>query len=85
MNPNRRLGVWLAIWAAMLLLLILIGGATRLTESGLSITEWNVVSGVVPPLSSAQWNDAFDKYRQIPQYQAIHAGMTIDQFKTILP
>jgi cytochrome c oxidase assembly protein subunit 15 len=83
MNPNRRLGTWLAVWAAMLFVLILIGGATRLTESGLSITEWNVVSGVVPPLSTTEWNDAFAKYRQIPQYQAIHAGMTIEQFKGI--
>ncbi len=83
MTPNRRLGRWLAVWAAMLFLLILIGGATRLTESGLSITEWNVVSGVVPPLSIAEWNAAFAKYRQIPQYQAIHAGITLEQFKGI--
>ncbi|MGH7524510.1 MAG: COX15/CtaA family protein [Gemmatimonadales bacterium] len=83
MNPNRRLGRWLAIWAGMLFLLILIGGTTRLTESGLSITEWKVVSGVVPPLSTAAWNAEFEKYRQIPQYQAIHAGMTLSQFKGI--
>jgi len=83
MNPARRLGIWLAIWAGMLFLLILIGGATRLTESGLSITEWNVVSGVVPPLSAEAWNLEFEKYRQIPQYQAIHAGMTVEQFKGI--
>jgi cytochrome c oxidase assembly protein subunit 15 len=83
MNPARRLGIWLAIWAGMLFLLILIGGATRLTESGLSITEWNVVSGIVPPMSADAWNLEFDKYRQIPQYQAIHAGMTVRQFKGI--
>jgi heme a synthase len=83
MNPNRRLGVWLAIWAGMLFLLILIGGATRLTESGLSITEWNVISGVVPPMSAAEWSAEFARYRQIPQYQAIHAGMTVEQFKGI--
>jgi cytochrome c oxidase assembly protein subunit 15 len=83
MNPARRLGIWLAIWAGMLFLLILIGGATRLTESGLSITEWNVVSGVVPPLSADAWNLEFDRYRRIPQYQAIHAGMTVQQFKRI--
>ena len=56
MQPHRPLGIWLAIWAAMLFLLIVIGGATRLTESGLSITEWKVVSGVVPPLSAAEWD-----------------------------
>lgn len=83
MNPNRRLGAWLTLWAAMLFLLILIGGATRLTESGLSITEWHVVSGIVPPLSSAEWNAEFAKYQKIPQYQAIHAGMTVEQFKAI--
>lgn len=83
MNPARRLGTWLAIWAGMLFLLILIGGATRLTESGLSITEWDVVSGVVPPMSTDAWNLEFEKYRQIPQYQAIHAGMTVQQFKGI--
>lgn len=83
MNPARRLGIWLAIWAGMLFLLILVGGATRLTESGLSITEWNVVSGVVPPMNADAWNLEFDKYRQIPQYQAIHAGMTVQQFKGI--
>ncbi|MGH7593632.1 MAG: COX15/CtaA family protein, partial [Gemmatimonadales bacterium] len=83
MNPNRRLGIWLTIWAAMLLLLILIGGTTRLTESGLSITEWNVVSGVVPPLNQAAWSSEFSKYRQIPQYRAIHTGMTLQQFKGI--
>lgn len=83
MNPNRRLGIWLATWAGMLFLLILIGGATRLTESGLSITEWNVVSGIVPPTSTAAWNAEFAKYRQIPQYQAIHSDMTLPQFKGI--
>jgi cytochrome c oxidase assembly protein subunit 15 len=83
MNPARRLGVWLAIWAGMLFLLILIGGTTRLTESGLSITEWNVVSGVVPPMTDDAWRLEFDKYRQIPQYQAVHAGMTVQQFKGI--
>jgi len=80
---NRPLGIWLTTWAAMLFVLILIGGTTRLTESGLSITEWKPVSGVIPPLDAAQWNDAFNQYRAIPQYQAIHAGMTVQQFKRI--
>lgn len=67
----------------MLFVLILIGGATRLTESGLSITEWNVVSGIVPPMNAGEWDAEFARYRQIPQYQAIHAGMTVAQFKRI--
>jgi cytochrome c oxidase assembly protein subunit 15 len=79
----RAIGRWLAVWAAMVALLVLIGGATRLTESGLSITEWNPVSGIVPPISARQWDDEFAKYRQIPQYQQLNAGMTIAEFKAI--
>jgi cytochrome c oxidase assembly protein subunit 15 len=60
-----------------------VGGATRLTESGLSIVEWKPVTGVVPPLSAAQWNDAFEGYKKIPQYQALNVGMSLSQFKTI--
>jgi len=83
MNPDRRLGIWLTIWAAMLFLLILIGGATRLTESGLSITEWKPVTGVVPPLGNAEWQLAFQKYQAIPQFQALNARMTLPEFKRI--
>lgn len=67
----------------MLYLLILIGGATRLTESGLSITEWNPVSGVMPPIGAEQWQAAFAKYQRIPQYAAMNAGMTLEQFQRI--
>lgn len=83
MGAGRRLGIWLAIWAVMLYLLILIGGATRLTESGLSITEWQPVSGVIPPIGAEQWNAAFARYQQIPQYAAMNAGMTLPQFQRI--
>jgi cytochrome c oxidase assembly protein subunit 15 len=79
----RAIGTWLAVWAAMVALLVLIGGATRLTESGLSITEWKPVSGVVPPLSDAAWADEFAKYREIPQYRQLNPGMTIADFRTI--
>ena len=54
-ETRRRVGTWLALWAGMVLLLVLIGGATRLTESGLSITEWKPVTGVLPPLDKAAW------------------------------
>jgi heme a synthase len=67
----------------MIFAIILVGGATRLTESGLSITEWKPVSGVLPPLSEAAWNEEFDKYRQIPQYELMNAGMTLSEFRTI--
>lgn len=79
----RAVGRLLAWWAATLALLVLIGGATRLTESGLSITEWKPVSGVVPPLTDAAWEAEFAKYREIPQYRERNAGMTLSEFRTI--
>jgi cytochrome c oxidase assembly protein subunit 15 len=80
---RRTIGRWLALWAASLFVLVLIGGGTRLTESGLSITEWKPVSGVVPPMTDAAWSEAFEKYRQIPQYQQMNPNMTIEGFKAI--
>ena len=74
---------WLFAVAAMIFVMVLVGGATRLTESGLSITEWKPVMGVVPPLSDTAWQEAFEKYQAIPQYRAMNADMTIDAFKTI--
>ncbi|MCU0621444.1 MAG: COX15/CtaA family protein [Gemmatimonadales bacterium] len=80
---HRRAGRWLAAWAAMVFLTVLIGGATRLTESGLSITEWKPVSGIVPPLSEADWQAEFAKYQQIPEYQQLNRGMSLADFKRI--
>ena len=74
---------WLYVVIAMLLAIFLVGGATRLTDSGLSITEWKPIHGIVPPLSDADWQEEFEKYRQIPQYQQINRGMSLDEFKTI--
>jgi cytochrome c oxidase assembly protein subunit 15 len=79
----RAVRVWLTIVAALIAVMVLVGGATRLTESGLSIVEWKPVTGTLPPLSDAQWNAAFDGYKQIPQYRELNAGMTLAQFKTI--
>ncbi len=83
--PGRRrlVGLWLAVWAAMLVLIVVIGGVTRLTESGLSITEWKPVTGILPPLSARAWNDAFREYQQIPEYQQLKRGMTLPEFKRI--
>lgn len=67
----------------MVLVLVLIGGATRLTESGLSITEWKPVTGVIPPLDHAAWESEFQRYQQIPEYQQRNAGMTLAQFQVI--
>ena len=73
------------IWAVALLVIIVVGvgGVTRLTESGLSITEWRPVSGVLPPLNEADWIAAFEKYKQIPEYREINLGMTLAGFKAI--
>jgi cytochrome c oxidase assembly protein subunit 15 len=75
--------IWLLAVAALLFAIIAVGGATRLTESGLSIVEWRPVTGVLPPLSLADWQAEFEKYQAIPQYQALNAGMTLDDFKVI--
>lgn len=83
-NPRpAALARWL--WAVALLVIgvVAVGGITRLTESGLSITEWKPVSGVLPPLTEAGWQAEFEKYKQIPEYKAINLGMTLDGFKAI--
>jgi heme a synthase len=64
-------------------IMVVVGGITRLTESGLSITEWKPVRGAIPPLTDVAWAAAFDAYKQVPQYAAIHADMTLSQFKFI--
>jgi len=78
-----QLAVWLFIVAAMIVAIVVVGGITRLTESGLSITQWKPISGVIPPLTDAQWQVEFARYSQIPQFQAIHADMTLAGFKAI--
>jgi heme a synthase len=75
--------VWLLAVAGLIALMVLVGGATRLTESGLSITEWKPVTGALPPLGHAEWDKAFEAYKQIPQYRMLNAGMTLSDFKTI--
>lgn len=74
---------WLLGVAAIVFLMILVGGATRLTDSGLSITEWRPIMGAIPPLSDADWQEAFAKYKAIPEYHVVNQGMSLDAFKTI--
>ncbi len=74
---------WLFAVAVLIFVMVLIGGATRLTESGLSITQWKPVTGVIPPLSVADWQAEFDRYKQIPQFALLNRDMTIEGFKTI--
>src|SRR6476469_6410153 len=82
-NPERAIAYWLLVCCGMIFAMVVIGGITRLTLSGLSITEWQPVSGAVPPLSHAAWLTEFEKYRRIPQYKLINAGMGLADFRYI--
>ena len=75
--------LWLYAVAGLIFAMVIVGGATRLTNSGLSITQWQPISGILPPLSGADWAAEFERYKQIPQYAAMNADMTLDGFKTI--
>ncbi|WP_269930217.1 COX15/CtaA family protein [Aminobacter sp. HY435] len=75
--------IWLYAVLVVLFALVMVGGATRMTGSGLSITEWKPIHGVIPPLNQAEWQEEFEKYQQIPQYEQINKGMTVDEFKGI--
>jgi len=80
----RIVGIWLIVGIVMVFMQVVIGGITRLTDSGLSITEWNVIKGVLPPVSALQWEDAFEKYKNhTVQHKMIHADMTLKEFKFI--
>src|SRR5436853_7891123 len=79
----RAVRWWLAAIALLIAVMVLVGGATRLTESGLSIVEWKPVTGALPPLTDAQWAEAFEGYQGIPQYRELNAGMSVEEFKTI--
>ena len=75
--------LWLIAMAVLIAVMVCVGGATRLTDSGLSITQWDLVMGALPPLSQADWEAAFALYREIPEYQRVNAGMTLGEFKSI--
>lgn len=82
-QQTRAIGRWLMFCCAVLLALVMVGGATRLTESGLSIVEWKPVTGILPPLSETAWQAELERYRASPQYQKVNRGMSLDEFKTI--
>ncbi|MEP2670230.1 MAG: COX15/CtaA family protein [Cyclobacteriaceae bacterium] len=75
--------LWLWVGILLIVLMIVVGGITRLTGSGLSIVEWNVISGTIPPITEIQWQHAFDQYKQFPQYKKLNYGMDMAQFKQI--
>jgi heme a synthase len=83
MNRSRPIGLWLLAVVAMIGAQILLGGITRLTGSGLSITEWRPVTGVVPPLTQDAWQEQFVAYQQLPQFRAVNAHFALDDFKRI--
>ncbi|HEY7977021.1 MAG TPA: COX15/CtaA family protein [Rhizomicrobium sp.] len=82
-ESRRAVGIWLLAVAAIIACMVVVGGLTRLTGSGLSITQWDPIMGAIPPLNHADWTDAFHKYQQIPQYTRENAGMTLEGFKGI--
>ncbi len=82
-KPTASIRIWLYGVVALVVLMVLVGGATRLTDSGLSITEWAPISGVIPPLTVADWNAAFDLYKTTTEYQTINRGMDLEAFKVI--
>lgn len=84
-RPGARaaIRVWLMVLFAMVVLMIVVGGLTRLTDSGLSITEWKPVTGAVPPMSAEVWAEEFEKYKAIPEYQLQNKGMSLEEFKVI--
>jgi len=82
--PGRRaVGIWLLAVAVLVVAMLAVGGLTRLTGSGLSITQWDPIVGAIPPLNDTDWNDAFTKYQQIPQYRLENHGMSLEAFKGI--
>jgi heme a synthase len=80
---DRRVAMWLLFVALLVLAMVIVGGATRLTGSGLSITEWKPIHGAIPPLNAAEWAEEFAKYRNTPQYRILNEGMTMPEFQFI--
>jgi heme a synthase len=80
---DRQIALWLLVCCALVFIIVVVGGLTRLTGSGLSMVEWNPIFGLLPPLNDAQWQAVFDQYRTSPEYRYINAGMTVDEFKSI--
>lgn len=80
---NRQIALWLLFCASVILVMILLGGVTRLTHSGLSMVEWKPLMGVIPPLNDTEWQETFARYQQFPEYQKVNRGMSVDEFKSI--
>ena len=83
LRTDRTVSRWLLLMIVLVIGMIVLGGATRLTNSGLSMTEWNIVSGIIPPMNDAEWLAEFAKYQKIPEFLAEHPDMTVEGFKNI--
>jgi heme a synthase len=83
LSGHRQVAAWLLVCCALVFALVVVGGVTRLTHSGLSIVEWQPIVGTLPPLSDAQWQEVFHKYQQTPEYQKVNLGMPLEEFKRI--
>ncbi|KAJ7122743.1 electron transfer protein 1 [Mycena epipterygia] len=81
--PSRAVGIWLMISSVLVLVVVVVGGITRLTESGLSITEWRPITGVMPPLSEEAWEEEFSKYKATPEFKMLNHSSSLDDFKRI--
>jgi cytochrome c oxidase assembly protein subunit 15 len=82
-RQRRAVGVWLFLGALMVYAMIVVGGVTRLTQSGLSMVEWEPLMGVIPPITESDWNETFALYQQYPEYQKTNLGMSLPEFKSI--
>ncbi|MFP6743837.1 MAG: COX15/CtaA family protein, partial [Alphaproteobacteria bacterium] len=82
-DQRRQIAFWLLICCAMVFVMVVLGGVTRLTHSGLSMVEWQPVTGILPPLNDAEWQAAFERYQQYPEYQKLNRHMDVDGFKSI--
>src|SRR6185436_1972273 len=80
---NKQVAIWLLMGVGMIIIQVLIGGVTRLTESGLSITEWKPVTGALPPLNDAAWQAEFDRYKVTDQFKYVHQNFSLSEFKSI--
>ena len=80
---KRYIAKWLLAMCIIISIMIIVGGLTRLTDSGLSITQWQLFSGIIPPLNDLQWNQYFDLYKKIPEYKLQNFDMSLDEFKII--
>ena len=82
-NKDIYVTYWLLLITILVAFMIVIGGLTRLTDSGLSITRWDLISGILPPLSKYDWEKLFSLYKEIPEYKILNSSMTLLEFKTI--